>query len=160
MSEPRRDSRPCCSAPRGTGGRRRHGGARAATLAALLAPVIAPGDPLAQSLDEGLSGPTAAHSLGQDKFGRDVLSRLIHGARLSLAVVGHGVHLPADRAGRRLAGGVPGRFRGPALPPDVRRPAGLPRDPPRHRDRGGEPAPPSATCSSRCRSWGGWGTRG
>lgn len=55
-------------------------------LAALLAPVLAPYDPHAQSLDEGLSGPTAAHWLGQDKFGRDVLSRLVYGARLSLAV--------------------------------------------------------------------------
>ncbi len=55
-------------------------------LAALLAPAIAPRDPLAQSLDEGLSRPSASHWLGQDKFGRDVLSRLIHGARLSLAV--------------------------------------------------------------------------
>ncbi len=55
-------------------------------LAALLAPVLAPHDPYAQSLDEGLSGPSAAHWLGQDKFGRDVFSRLVHGARLSLAV--------------------------------------------------------------------------
>lgn len=55
-------------------------------LAAVFAPVIAPRDPLAQMLDEGLSRPSASHWLGQDKFGRDVLSRLIHGARLSLAV--------------------------------------------------------------------------
>src|SRR3989337_2722482 len=53
-------------------------------LAAAFAPVISPGDPLAQKLDEGLSGPSASHRLGQDKFGRDVLSPLIHGARLSL----------------------------------------------------------------------------
>ncbi len=55
-------------------------------LAALLAPFLAPQDPLSQALDEGLRGPTGAHWLGQDKFGRDVLSRLLHGARLSLAV--------------------------------------------------------------------------
>jgi len=55
-------------------------------LAALFAPVLAPCDPYAQLLDEGLSGPGGTHWLGQDKFGRDVLSRLIHGARLSLAV--------------------------------------------------------------------------
>lgn len=54
-------------------------------LVALLAPVLAPYDPHAQLLDEGLAGPGGAHWLGQDKFGRDVLSRLIHGARLSLA---------------------------------------------------------------------------
>ncbi|HEY5577855.1 MAG TPA: peptide ABC transporter permease, partial [Deferrimonas sp.] len=55
-------------------------------LAAVFAPVIAPRDPLAQNLDEGLSGPSSSHWMGQDKFGRDVLSRLVHGARLSLAV--------------------------------------------------------------------------
>jgi peptide/nickel transport system permease protein len=71
----------------------RHRGAAAGTaillllsLAALLAPAIAPGDPLAQALDEGLSPPSPGHWLGQDKLGRDVLSRLLHGARLSLAV--------------------------------------------------------------------------
>ncbi len=58
----------------------------ALVLAALLAPFLSPYDPYAQSLDEGLSGPTAAHWFGQDKFGRDVFSRLVHGARLSLAV--------------------------------------------------------------------------
>jgi peptide/nickel transport system permease protein len=56
------------------------------TAAALFAPAIAPGDPLAQTLDEGLSPPSPEHFLGQDKLGRDVLSRLLHGARLSLAV--------------------------------------------------------------------------
>jgi peptide/nickel transport system permease protein len=56
------------------------------SVAALLAPAIAPRDPVAQSLDEGLSPPSAGHWLGQDKLGRDVLSRLLHGARLSLAV--------------------------------------------------------------------------
>ncbi len=55
-------------------------------LVAALAPEIAPYDPLAQSLDEGLAGPDRAHWLGQDRFGRDVLSRLVYGARLSLAV--------------------------------------------------------------------------
>ena len=56
------------------------------SVAALVAPAIAPRDPLSQSLDEGLSPPSPAHWLGQDKLGRDVLSRLLHGARLSLAV--------------------------------------------------------------------------
>jgi peptide/nickel transport system permease protein len=53
---------------------------------ALLAPWIAPYDPGAQELDAGLSAPSAAHWLGQDKLGRDLLSRLLHGARISLAV--------------------------------------------------------------------------
>ena len=56
------------------------------SAAALLAPAIAPSDPLAQSLDEGLSTPSPDHWLGQDKLGRDVLPRLLHGARLSLSV--------------------------------------------------------------------------
>jgi ABC-type dipeptide/oligopeptide/nickel transport system permease subunit len=56
------------------------------SVAALLAPAIAPRDPVSQSLDEGLSPPSPDHWLGQDKLGRDVLSRLLHGARLSLAV--------------------------------------------------------------------------
>jgi peptide/nickel transport system permease protein len=54
--------------------------------AALLAPRIAPFDPSAQALDSGLSGASAAHWLGQDRLGRDILSRLLFGARISLAV--------------------------------------------------------------------------
>lgn len=55
-------------------------------LLALLAPRIAPYDPAAQSLDSGLSPPSAAHWLGQDKLGRDIASRLVYGSRVSLAV--------------------------------------------------------------------------
>ncbi|OLF10205.1 hypothetical protein BLA60_17350 [Actinophytocola xinjiangensis] len=50
-------------------------------LAALLAPWVAPYDPLAQNLDNRLAGPSGAHLLGTDQFGRDVLSRLIWGGR-------------------------------------------------------------------------------
>ena len=49
--------------------------------AAVLAPWIAPHDPLAQDLTRKLQGPSADHLLGTDRFGRDVLSRLIHGGR-------------------------------------------------------------------------------
>ncbi len=55
-------------------------------LAALLAPLIAPYDPAAQNLVDFRQPPTASHWLGTDGFGRDVLSRLIHGARPSLSV--------------------------------------------------------------------------
>jgi peptide/nickel transport system permease protein len=55
-------------------------------LAALLAPLIAPYDPAAQNLVDFRQPPTARHWLGTDGFGRDVLSRLIHGARPSLSV--------------------------------------------------------------------------
>lgn len=54
--------------------------------AAVLAPWLAPYPFDALQLDQGLSGPTAAHWLGQDKLGRDVLSRLVWGARVSLLV--------------------------------------------------------------------------
>lgn len=51
---------------------------------ALLAPVIAPYDPLAQSYLRINAYPSADHWLGTDQFGRDVLSRLLYGARNSL----------------------------------------------------------------------------
>lgn len=54
--------------------------------AALLAPLIAPYDPLAQSITARLKGPSAAHWLGTDQFGRDLLSRIIHGLRASLGI--------------------------------------------------------------------------
>ncbi|WP_022885720.1 ABC transporter permease [Glaciibacter superstes] len=55
-------------------------------LLAIFAPLIAPYDPIAQDLGATLQGPSAAHWLGTDKFGRDVLSRLIWGAQVDLRV--------------------------------------------------------------------------
>lgn len=55
-------------------------------LAAALAPMIAPYDPLKQNIIHRLSGPSAQFWLGTDSFGRDVLSRLLYGARISLAI--------------------------------------------------------------------------
>jgi len=55
-------------------------------LVAIAAPVIAPYDPIAQDRAAFLSGPSAAHLLGTDDLGRDVLSRIMHGARISLWV--------------------------------------------------------------------------
>jgi peptide/nickel transport system permease protein len=54
------------------------------TLLALLAPVIAPYDPTAQSWANVRKAPSLAHWFGTDEVGRDVLSRLIYGARASL----------------------------------------------------------------------------
>jgi peptide/nickel transport system permease protein len=54
--------------------------------AALLAPVLSPYDPLAQDLNRRLQGPSSAHPLGTDDFGRDLLSRVMHGARISLTI--------------------------------------------------------------------------
>ena len=53
-------------------------------LVALLAPVLAPYDPTAQDYSAVLQPPSAAHPLGTDELGRDVLSRLIYGARTSI----------------------------------------------------------------------------
>lgn len=53
---------------------------------AALAPLVSPYSPTEQALREGLRGPSAAHVFGQDRLGRDVLSRVLHGARISLWV--------------------------------------------------------------------------
>lgn len=53
---------------------------------ALLAPIIAPYDPLAQSFIKINRGPSWEHWLGTDQFGRDVLSRMIQGSRNSLII--------------------------------------------------------------------------
>jgi peptide/nickel transport system permease protein len=53
-------------------------------LAALLAPLIAPHDPNAINLAESLGEARGEHLLGQDSSGRDILSRLLYGTRLSL----------------------------------------------------------------------------
>ena len=53
-------------------------------LAAILAPVIAPYDPIAQDLSIRLNAPSGAHWFGTDNFGRDIFSRVIYGGRYSL----------------------------------------------------------------------------
>ncbi|NIO00895.1 MAG: ABC transporter permease subunit [Candidatus Latescibacteria bacterium] len=55
-------------------------------IAGIFAPYIAPYDPYDIDMDVALSPPTFAHPLGTDFFGRDVLSRLLVGARISLQV--------------------------------------------------------------------------
>ncbi len=55
-------------------------------LAAVFAPLLAPYDPTEQSIMEKLQPPTLAHWLGTDSFGRDTLSRLLYGARISLVI--------------------------------------------------------------------------
>lgn len=56
------------------------------TFVALLAPVIAPRDPLKLDVMNKLLPPSADFPLGSDQFGRDVASRLVYGARLSMGV--------------------------------------------------------------------------
>lgn len=55
-------------------------------IAGLAAPLIAPCNPSAIDLMHRLQPPTAAHLAGTDELGRDTLSRMLYGARLSLAV--------------------------------------------------------------------------
>lgn len=56
------------------------------SLAAILAPLIAPFDPTALDLEHILEAPSALHPLGTDALGRDVFSRMLYGARVSLWV--------------------------------------------------------------------------
>jgi peptide/nickel transport system permease protein len=55
-------------------------------VAALLAPWIAPADPAAQNLPARLESSSRAHWMGTDELGRDILSRTLYGARISLLV--------------------------------------------------------------------------
>ncbi|NYS21049.1 hypothetical protein HFP43_31730 [Streptomyces sp. SJ1-7] len=49
-------------------------------------PVLSPADPTANDLTAGLLPPSSEHPLGTDQLGRDQLSRILHGARISLSV--------------------------------------------------------------------------
>ena len=53
---------------------------------AILAPFLAPNNPMKINVRDRLKGPGAAHWMGTDNYGRDLLSRVIFGARLSLKV--------------------------------------------------------------------------
>jgi len=55
-------------------------------IAAIFAPHLAPADPAAINLTQRLSPPSPSHWFGTDELGRDILSRLIFGARISLLV--------------------------------------------------------------------------
>jgi peptide/nickel transport system permease protein len=56
------------------------------SLSAVLAPILAPADPIDQTLSQRLQPPSPAYWLGTDQLGRDLLSRLLFGARISLTV--------------------------------------------------------------------------
>jgi peptide/nickel transport system permease protein len=55
-------------------------------LCAIFAPWIAPQDPASLNLPDRLQGPSAGHWFGTDELGRDILSRVIYGARISMLV--------------------------------------------------------------------------
>ena len=81
-----------------------------ALLVALIGPSVVPHDPLMQELSARNAPPDAAHWLGRDHLGRDVLARLAAGTRISLAValgatllallLGAGLGLAAEALGR------------------------------------------------------------
>lgn len=79
-------------------------------LIALFADVIAPYDPDAHNLQEFLQSPNWAHPLGTDNFGRDVLSRVIHGTRVDLEMGIMGVVWPFFLG--TMLGAVSGYFGG------------------------------------------------
>lgn len=84
----------------------------ALVLIAILAPAIAPYDPINGNWPDALKGPSLAHPFGSDELGRDILSRVIYGARLSLEVgiIAVGISLSAGLAVGALAGYYGGRF--------------------------------------------------
>ena len=55
-------------------------------LAAIFAPVIAPYDPTYQDYSAVLAAPSMAHPFGTDEYGRDILSRIIYGSRVSISI--------------------------------------------------------------------------
>ncbi|MFO8058040.1 MAG: ABC transporter permease [bacterium] len=75
-------------------------------VAAAFSPWLSPYDPAAQNLAERLSGPSLSHPLGQDQHGRDILSLVIYGARVSV-IVGVGTVLLSAVVGF-IAGAVSG----------------------------------------------------
>jgi peptide/nickel transport system permease protein len=59
----------------------------AMVLVAILAPYIAPHDPIAMVLDNRLAPPSMSHLLGTDELGRDILSRIIYGTGVALKIM-------------------------------------------------------------------------
>jgi ABC-type dipeptide/oligopeptide/nickel transport system permease subunit len=82
-----------------------------AVCVAIFAPLVSPYDPLKQDLTGLLAPPSAAHWLGTDNVGRDILSRVIWGTRVSL-IAGAGSVAIAVGAGC-LLGLLAGYWRGP-----------------------------------------------
>jgi peptide/nickel transport system permease protein len=77
----------------------------------VFAAVVAPYDPFDQDLSSALTAPSAAHLLGTDQYGRDVLSRIIYGTRTALLaiLVADGIALALGAAMGLLAGFLGGK---------------------------------------------------
>lgn len=78
-------------------------------LAATFAPFLTPYQPNEQSLENRLEGPSAEHPMGTDQVGRDILTRLLYGARISLQI---GVTVVAISLGIGTAVGVTAGYLG------------------------------------------------
>lgn len=78
----------------------------ALAVVAIVAPAIAPADPITQDLDARLLRPSRQHWLGTDDLGRDLLTRIMYGGRVSLTVgiVSVGIALATGNALGLLAG--------------------------------------------------------
>ncbi|AGB39447.1 nickel transporter permease [Natronococcus occultus] len=78
----------------------------AVATAAVIGPIVAPYDPTAQDLAKRLQPPSRTHPFGTDQLGRDLLSRLLYGARISLgiAVAVTGIRLVLGTAIGLIAG--------------------------------------------------------
>ena len=81
-----------------------------AVLAALVGPALSPYNPAAQELARRLEPPTLSHPFGLDELGRDILARLLAGARISL-LVGLAVVSVSSVVGM-LVGSIAGYFGG------------------------------------------------
>jgi peptide/nickel transport system permease protein len=81
-------------------------------LLAILAPLIASCDPLAQNLGQQAQAPSAAHWFGTDKLGRDLFARIVYGARISIRIgfVAVGLAITAGTLIGLIAGYVGGRI--------------------------------------------------
>ncbi|MEO0544921.1 MAG: ABC transporter permease [Pseudomonadota bacterium] len=79
---------------------------------AVLAPLIAPHDPIEQNILDRLEGPSAEYWLGTDSLGRDIFSRVVYGARISLAIAifSIGAAMIIGTIIGLLAGYIGGRF--------------------------------------------------
>lgn len=84
----------------------------ALTFVAIFAPLVAPFDPYLSDMPKALKGPSAEHLLGNDELGRDILSRIIYGARISLRVglIAVGIALSVGMVVGSLAGYYGGRL--------------------------------------------------
>lgn len=82
------------------------------TFLAIFAPLVTPYDPYLSEMPKALQGPSSEYLLGNDELGRDILSRIIYGARISLRVglIAVGIALSVGMVVGSLAGYYGGRL--------------------------------------------------